>query len=457
MDYGLLRNIGVGVAAAAIVATAGCSTAGFQNDVGSASLRIDVAGITAFEISRVVVVTAEGTEVDLARDGNRGDFVGSVLLPAGPTEIIGRAFSTDGALIGESAPVPVNVEAGFVVGATLRILDLTGGQDIDHRPVVMAVTHPLSTLANQPASLAVAAIDPDGDPMVLSWTSDCADATFSDPAAAQTTWIKAAEGSCNISVTASANGLSTTDTFSVVVFDQRAATGAVEINGVFVAAPRLFIDLSHGQKFCQVFPESFDGTCDDDIASPTAANTGVFVEWGNAEPGTLTVTDDCGGSFETFGQDPFFFNANWTPPVNQTVCLVRAEAVSAEGLTSTLSAAIVVRDGEAPRPETPQIFATMSYSSFCELFPGDNSVQCPAMLPGDRALLEVRADWRGATPGSLEIVPECAGDLQVVQEDPFFLLAEWTPLPLQPSCQLTLITNDAQGNQTLSFLDFEVQ
>ena len=456
MSYRFFQKARLSICAAAFLA-ASCSTAGYKDDVteiGSASVRIDVAGLSSFDITRVVVVAGGGIENELTRDNTTGAFVGTLLLPAGPTLIVGRAFNASGQLVGESTPVSIDVQAGFAVAASLRILDLVGGGDIDHRPIILALTHPLSTVANQTASLEIVAVDPDQDPLDITWSSNCADAQFSDASAAQTQWSKADQGACIISVSATAGGLSATESFSVAVFGESTDIGAVNVDGAFVPAPTIFTSLQHGGRFCNVFEGDLDGTCQDSISSPTVAFIGVSVDWHNAEPGTITVHDDCGGLLGVFGNDPFFLNANWVPPINQTVCLITAEATSPEGVHSELSAAILVRDGQ---PILPRIYAQMyTPTGFCDINPESSSVTCPDLFVGMNANLNVQMDWNGLTPGTLTVVDECDGQLDIFGQDQFGLGANWRALSPNPGCRLVIRAENA-GNGGIAEGTFSFQ
>lgn len=338
MTFGITKTIAI-LASAAIFAGTGCNSAQDDSNVGSAKVRI----VSEFDLTRVVVSAIDGTEIDLERDlDGSGAFVGSLVLSEGPNELVGRAF-VDDTLVGESAPVPVNIEAGLVIGATIRILDLSGGSDIDHGPVMVALTHPLSGFAGEIADLAVTAVDPDGDPIDVEWTSNCPDSVFSDPRAATTQWIKDTQGACQLSVTATSNGLSVSDSFNVVVFDGSTATGAVEIDGAFVSAPNISLNLSHPEGFCSLFPGTSNGTCGGSIAAPSNAFLEVFIDWGAAGPGSIELFDSCGGALLGEYSDPFFANAIWFPPSNQAVCLIGARAVSPDGVSSELTAALLVR------------------------------------------------------------------------------------------------------------------
>ncbi|MCG8418130.1 MAG: hypothetical protein MJE77_09340 [Proteobacteria bacterium] len=454
MRNGLLSRVVLAIAATAVTA-AGCSTSNSPDRVGTAKVRIDVADPSnpnnpdgTDSITRVVVRAADGKETELVPDPANGGFVGTMMLPAGDNVLVGQAYSGE-VLIGESAPVPVEVQAGHVVGANIRILDLRNS-NVGHRPIVVALTYPLSTVANRLTDLSATVVDPDGDPVNLLWSSDCADSQFTDAEAAETQWMKSEQGSCTIALTANDGELSTVDSFRVVVFAEGADTGAVDVDGVFVANPTIYMNLNAESLFCDVFTGAQDGTCFGEIASPTVASLSAHVDWGRAVPGSIEASDNCGGSFELFGEEPFFLSGLWTPPTEQGICLVTVRAISPDGVQSELSAAVLVRDGQAPPPPIgPQITADFFHSKgSCHLPLEATAVDCPTMLLGDLGSLEAHIDWAGRQPGFVDVFDTCGGEFTFIDNnDPFFLRAEW--LAQQPGdCEIHIqaVSPDGSGS-----------
>ena len=429
--------------ASIMLTAAGCAGDGAQQ-VGTASVKIQVGSVHGEAVTRVVVSSLGGVESDLAPDLS-GGFAGSLLLPAGPNELIGRAYIAD-ELVGESAPVPVQVETGLVVGATIRLIDLTGGASVPHRPFVVSISHPLSTVANQSATLSANAVDPDGDALSYSWSSDCADDVFSDATAPVTGWSKPTQGNCNLAVTVSDGGLSAVESFRVVVFSEGASTGAVDVNGVFVGAPDIFLNLDSSGSFCEVYPGALDGSCHGSIASPESAHVAAFVSWGHGQPGVIEISDNCGGQFQLFGQDSSFIDGFWTPPAQEGVCLVTVRASSPEGPVSSLSAAILVRNGQAPPPPSPvQLMVDFNtINGGCHLPFGANEVECPPMPLGEMAFIDAQADWAGQPAGQIDIFETCGGNFSFIDNDPFFLHAEWQSL--QPGdCEFHVLAVTIDG------------
>lgn len=337
--FGLALGLG-----ALLLAGAGCGSdqgPGERDAVGSARVRLVNTQVSAGEITRVTVTAASGASIDLERDASGDGFVGSLILPVGPNSLVGQAFIDD-ELVAESQATPIVVEEGTVTSVTLRLLDLTGGDDIEYGPLIVSLVHPETAVVGQPALFSVSAVDPDGDEVSIAWSADCADGSFSDPSAAETQWVKGSEGTCNITVVASAGGLSASDSFRIAVFGE-GNTGAVDIGGVIVSAPQVFLGLDYG-AFCEVFPGAPNGSCAVPIETTQSAYLFAGVGWGNAQPGALEVSDDCGGSFELFFDDPFYVEGVWTPPSITGLCMISARATSPDGVSSELRAAIVVRE-----------------------------------------------------------------------------------------------------------------
>lgn len=363
-----------GVLTALLLTAASCShdsnqtpTPEMPASAGSIRLRIETARVSAGEVTRVTIDTSSGISADLARDPDTGAFTGALVLPVGPTELIGRAF-IDTTQVAESAPVPVDVQEGAVTDVTIRLLDQTGNDDVDHGPFVVSLVHPASAVAGQPVAFSVSAVDPDGDAVSFAWSDDCEDSSFSAPDSATTDWVKPAEGACNVSITASANGLSRTESFSVVVFQEAGNTGAVNVDGVFVSAPQIAVELGYSAR-CTVFPGVPDGSCPEPIEAGSSASLFAFVDWANAQPGELTISDDCGGAFDLFTSDPFVLEGMWTAPAEQAVCLVTARATSPDGVSGTISAALLVKPPVTPPPPPPAAYQRMSLRPLYQLTP----------------------------------------------------------------------------------------
>lgn len=337
------------VSCAGLLGGTGCTQQGDPQDVGEADgsrmgvarLSVQAAPVLARHITRVTVTAQSGPEVELARDPE-GNFTGTLLLPEGSNQLVGRAF-VDDQLVGSSAPVPVEIQAGGVTQASLRILDVTAAQDVAHSPIVLSLTYPLAAVVNQPAQLSITAVDPDDDALAVEWTSDCADATFSVPTSFVTEFTRPSAGACNVSVSVSDGELSASETFSISVFEESHAQGAVNVNGQFVVRPIITVGVEWSEMFCGVDMHSMDGTCPQPITTPEAVRVHVGVNWGNSPAGTVEFTDSCGGAFGIIDETPTYYFYWWRPPTHQAVCSLGALATNGDGVSSQLSAAVLVR------------------------------------------------------------------------------------------------------------------
>ncbi|WP_437727487.1 hypothetical protein [Sorangium sp. So ce861] len=341
------------VLCAALLPVSGCAQHGDPLDAGEgdgsrlgiARLSVEAPPTTAGDITRVTVTVLSGPEAELARDPD-GNFIGTLLLPEGTHQIVGNAFVGD-QLVGSSAPVSVEIQGGAATQANLRILDLAESHDIEHSPIVLSLTYPLSTVVNQPAQLSISAVDLDDDALAVEWTSDCADGMFSAPTAFVTDFTKPAAGICNVSVSVTDGELSASETFSIIIFEESQAQGAVIIEGQFVARPVMTLNVEWPGAYCFVHAHSTDGTCQEPITTSGSVALILQVDWGNSSPGAVEVTDSCGGAITDVSLSPNFNVYNWQPPAAQAACSIRAHATNSDGLSSVLSAAVLVRPEQA--------------------------------------------------------------------------------------------------------------
>ncbi|WP_441286971.1 hypothetical protein ACSRUE_32420 [Sorangium sp. KYC3313] len=352
MRTSVLSAMGL-VLCAGLLPVSGCAQHGDPLDAGEADgsrlgiarLSVQAAPTTAGDITRVTVIVQSGPEAELTRDPD-GNFIGTLLLPEGSYQIVGNAFVGD-QLVGSSAPVSVEIQGGAATQANLRILDLAESDDIGHSPIVLSLTYPLSTVVNQPAQLSISAVDLDDDALAVEWTSDCADGMFSAPTAFVTDFTKPAAGTCEVSVSVTDGELSASETFSIMIFEESQAQGAVIIDGRFIARPMMTLILQWPEGNCHVAPySSTDGTCQEPITTSSPVELLLRVEWGNSSPGTVEVTDSCGGPITLTGLT-YYHMYDWQPPTAHAACLITARATNSDGLSGVWSAGVLVRPAQA--------------------------------------------------------------------------------------------------------------
>jgi len=324
----------------------GCGTAPMQpraaDHQGMAEFRVDAGPSLAVNLTRVTVEAA-GQSQDLAANAG-GVFTGAMLLPTGMQTLVARAFSGD-TQVGASQPTTVAVTAGIVTRVMLRILDTTDTRPI-FGPIFDSLVFPTSVEAGSSGTFTISVVAPAHDPVTYSWTSSCADSVFSAPDAATTSWSRPAPGGCEIDVVATSNGFTVAQSFDIVVFPSGANSGAVDINGVFVAAPILELDLE--SLHCDVSPGT-NASCASTLASPVSTiYKAVVFSWGVSTPGTIEVSDDCRGRVTRDQTSPDLVGGTWLPPVRGGLCTVTARAVNGDGVAGTISAAVLTRPGAVP-------------------------------------------------------------------------------------------------------------
>jgi len=391
------------------VLTVGCATE--RSDMlatdhqGLAELRVDATPLLAAGITRVTVEAA-GFSQDLALRQGTGTFDGTLILPSGPQSLVARAFAGE-ALVGQSQPTSVEIQPAVVTRVLIRILDLTVQGPPMYGPIVDALSYPTTTQAGAAAVFAISVVAPAGDPVSYEWTSDCADATFSAPNAATTSWSKAAQGACTINVVVASNGFAVAQGFVIVVFPAGSGSGAADASAVFVTAPAIHLALP--DLACFVSPGA-NASCPTVIASPgTSAYSVSVVNWGSSAPGTLELSDDCGGRFGASVRNPGDVSGFWLPPAAGGLCIITARAVNVDGLVGTLSAAVLTHAGAAPTADPPQLSGR--FSTFCTLSDSTSPANCGVIPPGDLLFVFGNVFWGNGHPGSLTITDDCAGPL----------------------------------------------
>lgn len=423
----------------------GCATAGEEPTTtdrqGIAELRVDAAPLLASGITRVTVDGA-GQSSDLVQNPATGTFDGTVFLPAGTQRLVASAFSDD-VLVAQSRPTQVAVQAGIVTRIEIRILDLTPQGPPLYGPIFDSLSFPTTTQAGASVTFSISVVAPAGDPVTYAWSSSCPDATFSAPGAATTSWSKAAQGACTITAVGTSNGIPVVQSFVIAVFPAGSGSGAVDVSGVLVTAPALGIFLPGAG--CNVFAGG-NASCPLMLASPatTSYEAEVF-NWGSSTPGTLEVSDNCGGRFGTASRNPGDVSGSWLPPVGGGLCILTMRAVNGDGLASTLSAAILTRSGTPATAQPPQLF--VSFDNGCAFQSSATPTDCGSLQAGGERLVFGNVFWADGLPGSVTIADDCAG----AQPDAIgaFFSATWS-VPTTPgrACTTTVRATNLQGAST---------
>jgi hypothetical protein len=460
MRFRHMTWLAAGLAALLAAACAGPETAG-TDDMGMAQVTLITPQVLPFELTRVSVETNTGFSADLTPDPQTGAFTGTMMLPVGVHELTGRAF-VNADLVGVSNPVPADIQAGVVTQVMIQILDITGGEQPDFGPILESLSHPTSATAGAEVMFAVSIIDPDGTAVAIDWTSDCADATFTAPQAATTGWSKATPGTCRVTVTGASNGLSVSQSFSIVVFLAGANQGAVGIVNQFISAPSPELQFFVPDGFCFVNPFSFNASCAVVVASPTVPTVQVSTNWQNGTPGNVTLSDDCGGTFGITLNDPFFMGANWLPPVQGAICRLTARATNQQGVVGEISMAVLVRSGTPRQPSgAPQVRVDL-FGPFggCTAFSDQGESFCPPIQSGTTSDLQGNVFWADTLPGTLQIADSCGGTFLGGFSDPqggFFTDRWQAPAAPAPGCSLTVTARSLEGVTRSAVFRFDVQ
>jgi len=211
-------------------------------DEGAAA--VSVRGLEASSIQSMVV-TAQPANVSktLSYNGDGGTFTGTLVLPVGDQTLTANGYGYGDGGVVATGTAPVKIEPNVTTAVTMRIYDTTPSEpQPDIAPYIRSVTASRADmLVNETTTVAVSAVDVDGDTLRYAWTSDCASGTFANPSAATTTWKSTAPGSCTLRVTVSSRQASVSESVAVLVYsappDGGVREGGAQVNGEYVARP----------------------------------------------------------------------------------------------------------------------------------------------------------------------------------------------------------------------------
>jgi hypothetical protein len=430
---------------------AGCSDSSSDPEaMGRAQVRLITPQVSPFELTRVTLDTDTGFSADLARDPQTGDFTGTLGLPAGVHELTGSAF-VGTTLVGVGNPVPVDIQPGAVSRVMIQILDITGGSQPGFTPLLESLSHPSATTAGTEVLFAASVVDLDGTPVSYSWSDDCSDSIFTAPQSGVTGWSKASSGTCRITLTAESAGDTMTAAFSIAVFGTGADLGAVEVVGEFVPALQPQLSFSVGGEYCHVTPHADDASCSLPIASPDMAFIYAYGSIESGDSGSITLVDDCGGTFAVEYEGPGYIQTYWLPPTQGGICRLTLRAVSQEGVLSEISMAVAVRPGTPRVPsEGPSVSANLylyEYGYFCSVYPGQEEVYCGLTPAGGAAQLDGNVDWGDSFPGTIEITDDCGGAFFDGSTDVpgGYFYSQWQSPGSAAGCTITVTATSLEG------------
>jgi hypothetical protein len=213
-------------------------------------------------------------------------------------------------------------------------------------------------------------------------------------------------------VVATSHGISINKNFLVVVFPAGALNGAVNVSGLFVSAPVMELRLQ--TLHCDVSTGGFDSSCSEATASPSASSfTLNTFGWGVSTPGTLELSDNCGGRFGTTFRNSDIVQGAWLPPVAGGLCIFTGRAVNSDGAVGTVTAAVLVHPGTPATSQTPGLFVSMNTDrGGCGFGNNDPSAPrgCGVGSSGATAFVSISVDWPfDGNPGSIDVSDDCGG------------------------------------------------
>lgn len=308
-----------------------------QHPTGQVVVRVDA--VATQLITRIAIdVQPANIQRDLSVDASSGTFTSVLVVPVGRQTVNARAYA--GAVQVGTGSATVDIVENVTATIDLVIKE-SGDPDPlpDHTPIIASlVTSATSIRAGDSVVLAATGADPDGDIVTYAWSSSCA-GSFSAPGSASTSFTSSAVGTCSLTVTLSARGLSDSRTVSIAVL--AGGTGALTINGVYAPRPR--ISYIGGYDLRTVF------RADQSILAGTKvgqAPVSLYVSYdlGTAAPSDVEVSasDDCGGqSSGVYAPSPGYANMTWIAPARAGVCVVRVR-VESDGGYDEMPIALIV-------------------------------------------------------------------------------------------------------------------
>ncbi|HYO57655.1 hypothetical protein [Archangium sp.] len=337
------------------LALAGCGQGSGAEPSGNGLTSVAVRGLSASQIYSLVI-TAQPANVSktLGYDSATGLFGGKLVLPAGTHTLTAEGYGSDpSAGVVASGTGTVTVEPNTTTTVTLRIHDQTpmqGQQDI--APIIRSVSASKADLVvNEPITVAVDAVDLDGDAMSYVWTSDCASGSFGDPTAATTTWSSTAPASCTLKVAVSSRSQNLNESVVVLVYSAPGGggEGGAQVNGEYVARPQVSrLNMSGPGVYQTLYRGDMWSTAN---FRPVAAGQQYSLEmsvnfdtyFGTFETGLDASCGTLEKQYDSCGTGGYcYVNYLWTAPAAGSVCKLTATAANGS-LTDSFSAGVFVR------------------------------------------------------------------------------------------------------------------
>lgn len=349
-----------GLVAAVVLVVSAC---GSPETRSGGTLEVTASGLALADVTRMTAeLQPANVAAELLKDAS-GAWRGVLAAPAGAQTLTVSAWAGS-ALVGRGTAA-LTIEENATVAALVEVQDLTGPPPAQHGPVILSLVASRTTLAvGEPASLAVTAVDPDGDPLSYLWTQTCSTGVFTAPTSAETAWSSSAAAACVVMVTVTANGLSAAKQVTLAVSGD-APSGTVSVSVAWVPHARVELFLLDGY----VDPDGYrlylsreDDWMVDSYARVETNLTIPFVYYPGQvqflptiytdltyreEDLAITMEDDCGGTAtRDHVVDGLLHNGNmaswtWTAPTTPALCTIRA-GITYKGLSDSLSLVALV-------------------------------------------------------------------------------------------------------------------
>jgi hypothetical protein len=166
------------------------------------------------------------------------------------------------------------------------------------------------------------------------WTQTCAHGAFGTPDQATTTWTSSGGEVCVLAFNVESRGL--VDRVEYRVTSLAAGSGVVQVDGVFVASPRIS-SASVGR--CTILRAGADASCRGTYYPGQPVTVRVVHDGG--EGATASLSDDCGGTVEGPTAAPTEAVYAWRAPAASALCRLRAR-IARDEMTDELAIALYV-------------------------------------------------------------------------------------------------------------------
>jgi hypothetical protein len=419
-------------------------------------VRQDIAEISvsanAIDSTLHVIMDVDGETKELTLQSATDTYTGSLFVTPGTKTVVARAFFND-ELIAASNPVTVEVQSLVTTHIALRLIDVSAPQPV-FGPIFDSIVFPTAVQAGDNATFSAAAVSPGNDPITYHWSSSCADSTFVTADAPTTAWFKPTVGSCPVTIVAVSRGIATSASFTIQVFPAGQADGALEVTAVVVFNPQVFLSLD--SLGCGADSGLPGRSCTSTIGLPSTSTFFMSVDdWRLSTPGTLDLSDSCGGEVRVVATTLTSIEGLWSPPASGGLCFLTGRAINGDGGVATVIVAVLTHPGTPDTSTVPQIDATLFVGNgpcrFQNTADGEPT-QCGTEESIFSAEVQPTVDWGTGDPGTVRIAADCGG--QPSTRIPY----DWAPRGTSGDrCTVTVRATSRQGVEGIARAQFTLR